>query len=87
MNYGYTFSWVEMGHHAIACGSTSLGWGSNGSMEMEERECRWLERQRFEGIHRQHNNMQGRSSLRVNPHPPFIAFSRDFRFLSPSSRL
>ena len=19
--------WVEMGHHALACGSTSLGWG------------------------------------------------------------
>ena len=38
--------WVEMGHHALACGSTSLGWGSYGSMEMEERECGWLERQR-----------------------------------------
>ena len=24
----------------------SLGWGSYGSMEMEERECGWLERQR-----------------------------------------
>ena len=23
---------------------SSLGWGSNGSMEMEERECGWLER-------------------------------------------
>ena len=37
-------SLVEMGHHALACGSTSLGRGRNGSMEMEERECGWLER-------------------------------------------
>ena len=28
MKHGYTFSWVEMGHHALACGSTSLGWGA-----------------------------------------------------------
>ena len=28
MKYGYTFSWVEMGHHALACGSTSLEWGA-----------------------------------------------------------
>ena len=31
-------SLVEMGHNALACGSTSLGWGSNGSMGMEVRE-------------------------------------------------
>ena len=83
MKYGYTFSWVEMGHHALACGSTSLGWGTNGSMEMEERECGWLERQRSQGIHGKHNNMQGRSVLRVTPHPPFIAFPRGFRVLTP----
>ena len=41
----YTFSGGN-GHHAQACGSTSLGWGSYGSMEMEERECGWLERKR-----------------------------------------
>ena len=34
-----------MGHHAQACGNTSLGWGRYGEMEMEERECGWLERQ------------------------------------------
>ena len=28
MKYGYTFSWVEMGQHALACGRTSLGWGA-----------------------------------------------------------
>ena len=44
-------SLVEKGHHALACGSTSLGWGSNGSMEMEERECGWLERKRSHSIH------------------------------------
>ena len=27
-----------------------------------------------QGIHGQHNSMQGRSVLRVTPHPPFIAF-------------
>ena len=66
----------EMDHHALACGSTSLKWGRNGSMEMEERECGWLGRQMSQGIHGQHNSMQGRSCLRVTPHPPFIAFSR-----------
>ena len=35
-----------------------------------------------QGIHEQHNNMQGRSVLRVTPHPPFIAFPRGFRVLS-----
>ena len=35
-----------MGHHAQAFGNTSLGWESYGSMDMEERECGWLERQR-----------------------------------------
>ena len=83
MKYGYTFSWVEMGHHALACGSTSLGWGRNGSMEMEERECGLLERQRSQGIRGQQNNMQGISCLRVTPHPPFIAYSRCFRILIP----
>ena len=38
--------WVEIRHHAVACGITSLGWGSYGLVEMEERECGWLERQR-----------------------------------------
>ena len=27
-----------------------------------------------QGIHEQHNSMQGRSFLRVTPHPPFIDF-------------
>ena len=53
----------------------SLGWGSDGSMEMEERECGWLERQRVSRHPlRNHNSMQGRSDLRVTPTPLFIAF-------------
>ena len=66
-------------------------------MEMEERECGWLERWRrgsvgglkdkgSQGIHGQHNSMQGRICLRVTPHPPFIAFW-GFRVLSPWSGL
>ena len=35
-----------------------------------------------QGIHMQHNNMQGRSDLRVTPTPLFIAFLGDFRVLS-----
>ena len=75
---------MEMGHHALAFGSTPLSWmGRNSSMGMEKRECGWLERQNVsQGIHRKHNSMQGRSVLRVNPHPPFIAFPRGFRVLS-----
>ena len=37
---------VEMGDHAQACGNTSLRCESYGPMEMEERECGWLERQK-----------------------------------------
>ena len=46
-----------------------------------------LEANVSQGIHGQHNNMQGRSVLRVTPHPPFIAFPRGFRVLSPWSGL
>ena len=38
-----------------------------------------------QGIHGQYNSMQGRSVLRVTPHPPFIAFFWGFRVLSPWS--
>ena len=75
---------VEMGHHALAHGSTSLLVGKQwlDGMEMEERECGWFERQMSQSIRGQHNNRQGRSALRVTPHPPFIAFPRGFRVLS-----
>ena len=78
-------TWMEMGHHALAYGSTSLLVGKQwlDGMEMEERECGWFERQRSQSIHGKHNNRQVRSALRVTPHPPFIVFTRDFRVLSP----
>ena len=38
-----------------------------------------------QGIHGKHNSMQGKSSFRVTPTPPFIAFFRIFRVLSPWS--
>ena len=62
-------TWVEMGHHALARGSTSLLVGEQwlGEMEMEERESGWFESKRSQSIHRKHNNMQMRSVLRVTP--------------------
>ena len=63
-----------MGHHALAGRSTSLGWGSYGSMEMEERSVGGLRDKGSQGIHGQHNSMQGKSCLRVTPIPLFIAF-------------
>ena len=82
-------TWVEMGHHALAHGSTSLLVGKQclDGIEMEERACGWFERQRSQSIHGQHNNKQVRSVLRVTPHPPYIVFPRGFRVLSPWSRI
>ena len=40
-----------------------------------------------QGIHGKHNSMQGRSVLRVTPHPPFIAFLGTFRVLNPWSEI
>ena len=76
-----------MGHHALSHGSTSLLVGKQwlDEMDMEEKESGWFERQRSQSIHGQHNNRQVRSVLIVTPHPPFIAFSRGFRVLSPWS--
>ena len=41
-------TWVEMGHHSLAHGSTSLLVGEQwlGEMEMEERESGWFESKR-----------------------------------------
>ena len=39
-------SLVEMGHHALACGSTSLGWGGAMAQWRWRRGSGWLERQR-----------------------------------------
>ena len=82
-------TWVEMGHHALAHGSTSLLVGEQwlGEMEMEEKESGGFDSKRSQSIHGQHNNRQVRSVLRVTPHPPFIGFLRDFRVLSPWSGL
>ena len=79
-------NWVEMGHHALALGRLSLlvgGAMSQMGMDVEERECGWVGRQSSQSIHGQHNNRQGRSALRVTPHPSFIVFPRDFMVLSP----
>ena len=80
---------MEMGHHALAHGSTSLLVGEQwlGEMVMEERESGWFESKTSQSIHGQHNNMEMRSVLRVNPHPPYIVFPRGFRVLSPWLRL
>ena len=67
----------------------SLGWGEQwlGEMEMKERESVWFESKRSQSIHKKRNNRKVRSVLRVTPHPPYIVFPRDFRVLSPWSRL
>ena len=74
---------VEMGHHALDLEAPlSMGWSlglwSNGGEAMND-----LRGKGSQGIRRQHNNMQGKSCLRVTPTPPFIAFLGIFRVLSP----
>ena len=72
---------VEMGHHAVAHGSTSLLVGKQwlGEMEMEERDSGWFESKRSQSIHGKHNNMQKmRIVLRVTPPPSFYSFSKGF---------
>ena len=76
-----------MAHHAQACGSTSLGWGAMAQWG-------WIWRRvsvgglRGKVIKASTSSVtigNGRSVLRVTPHPPFIAFQRGFRVLSPWS--
>ena len=75
-----------MGHHALAHGSTSLGLGA-----MAQWEWKWMRRGsvgdlRGKGLKESTGSItigNGRSVLRVNPHPPFIPFPRGFRVLSP----
>ena len=78
-----------MGHHALAHGSTSLGLGAMA-------QGKWKGRRgsvgglRGKGLKASTGSItigNGRSVLRVTPHPPFIAFPRGFRVLSPYSRL
>ena len=76
-----------MGHHALAHGSTSLGLGA-----MAQWAWKWRRGSvgglRGKGLKASTNNIpigNGRSVLRVTPHPPFIAFSWGFRVLSPWS--
>ena len=78
-----------MGHHALVGRSTSLSHSAmeelwlNGEDEWKRGGCGWLEAKRSQDIHGQHNSMEEKSCLRVTPHPPFIAFLRTFRVLSP----
>ena len=53
----------------------------------EKRDVGGLRYKGSEGIHGQHNSMQGKSCFRVTPTPPFIAFLGIFRVLSPWSGL
>ena len=78
--------WVEMGHHALACGNTPLLDGrAMAQWRWRRGSVGGLRDKGSQGIHGYHNSMQGRSVLRVTPHPPFIAFLRGFRVLSPWS--
>ena len=78
-----------MGHHALAHGSTSLGWGEMAQWE-------WTMRRGSvggligKGLKASAGIItigNGRSVLRVTPHPPFIDFLRGFRVLNPWSRI
>ena len=76
-----------MGHHALAHGSTSLGLGA-----MAQWEWKWRRGSvgglRGKGLKASMGSItigNGRIPLRVTPHPPFIAFPRGFRVLSPWS--
>ena len=78
-----------MGHHSQACGSTSLDWGAMGQWGW-----RWRRGSvgglRGKGLKASTGSItigNERSVLRVTPHPPFIAFPRGFRVLSPWSGL
>ena len=66
-----------MGHHALALEAPPSFWdGSLVYGVMEEREGEWLERKRVSRhSHRNHNNRERRSVLRVTLTPVFIAFS------------
>ena len=76
-----------MGHHALAHGSTSLGLGEMGQWEWGRRRGS-VGGLRGKGIKSSTGSItidNGRSVLRVTPHPSFIAFPRGFRVLSPWS--
>ena len=53
----------------------------------ERRDVGGLRDKGSQGIHEQHNSMQGKSCLRVTPTPPFIDFLGIFRVLIPWSGL
>ena len=63
-----------MGHHALACGSTYLGWGSYGSMKMEEREFGWLERQRVSRTPQEAYQYAREKCFKSDPPPSFYSF-------------
>ena len=68
-------------------GSTSL-WNGVLAYGAIEEKGEWLERKRVSRhSHRQHNDRERKSVLRVTPTPLFLVFSRDLGVLSPWSRL
>ena len=71
-----------MGHHALALEALVCLWdGSLACGETEEREHELLKRQRVSRhSHRNHNDRERRSVLRVTPTPLFILFLRDLGF-------
>ena len=58
-------------------------YGSMWNMSGREGDVGVLRGKESQGIHEQHNSMQEKSYLRMTPTPPFIAFPRGFRVLSP----
>ena len=73
-------TWVEMGHHALAHGNTSLlVWEQYlGEMEMKEGDSGWFESNRSQSIHGQHNNMQNEECLESDPPPSFYNIFKGF---------
>ena len=61
----------------------SLRWGSYGSMEMEERECGWLERQRVSRNPWETLQYAREKCFESDPPPSFYSFFRGSRVLSP----
>ena len=80
--------WVEWATMPWLGEAPLLDGGVMAQWRMEERESvGGLRDKGSQGIHGKHNSMQWKSCVKVTPHPPFIAFFRGFRVLSPWFRL
>ena len=67
--------WVEMGHHALAWGSTSLYGMEAWLLKQWIRGGGWPKRKRVSRhSHGNNNDRERRSILRATPTPLFIAF-------------